>query len=116
MLPNFSAFGIGAIMVIAAAAAVGEEFFFRVFLQNWIASAVSPLVGIVVSSLAFGLMHALSATYFFLTLALALLIGSAYAWNGSITMIVCWHFSYDLLSLLALVKSPRILRLAPPTD
>ena len=106
-----SSFGVGALLVVAAAAAIGEEFLFRVFLQGWIANVATLWLGVLVSALAFGLMHATSFIYFALSLSIGLAIGAAYALTGSIVMIVCWHFSYDVLSLLVLVRAPHILGL-----
>lgn len=106
-----SGFGVGAMAIVAFAAAIGEEFLFRVFLQGWIASLASPWIGVLVAASAFALAHATSVVYLLTSFVLGIAIGAAYEWNSSIIMIVCWHFSYDLLALAVLVKAPELLRI-----
>jgi membrane protease YdiL (CAAX protease family) len=107
--PTVAGLGYGAIVIVAFAAAIGEEFLFRVFLQSWLTSLATPWIGVAAGALAFALAHLSSLTHAILSFVLGLAIGAVFAWTGSILLIVCWHFSYDLLALLILVKSPEIL-------
>ena len=71
-LAEFSYFTI---LLVSAAAAIGEETLFRVFLQNWIGSFTTPVIAVVISSLAFGLAQSNALSYFILTFVLGLVIG-----------------------------------------
>lgn len=106
-------FGYGQIVLVSAAAAIGEEYFCRIFLQSWAGEIASPAVGIVVGAIVFALMHAISLAYALVTLVVGLVIGTAYAWSGSALLILSWHFSYDLLALFVLIRRPEWIGLAP---
>lgn len=97
------------ILVVAAAAGICEELFFRGLLQSWLVQLSTPLLGIALASLVFGLMHFVSMTYFVLTLVIGAVLGVTYWLNGSLLGVVVWHFLYDLIAIGVLVKFPHLL-------
>ncbi|MCK7597419.1 CPBP family intramembrane metalloprotease [Microbulbifer sp. CAU 1566] len=99
------------ICVLALAAGVCEELLFRGFLQPWIGSFSTPLVGLVVASVIFGLLHYASFIYFLITAVMGLLLGAVYWFSGSLLAVIVWHAVYDLTALAVLVKFPRVLGL-----
>ena len=95
------------ILVVAAAAGICEELFFRALLQSWLVQFSTPLVGIALASLVFALMHFVSMTYFVLTLVMGAVLGVTYWLSGSLLGVVTWHFLYDLIAIGVLVKFPH---------
>lgn len=90
--------------LIAALAGVGEELLFRGFLQTLVAKYSTPVVGIVVASLVFGALHAISRLYF----VLATLIGGYLGWlliaSGDLTVPIVAHGLYDFVALVYLTR------------
>ena len=109
-------FGLTAILIIAACAAIGEEMLFRVFLQNWISEFIPLWLAVLVASILFAAMHAISWMYFAITLVLGYLIGWLFAYTESIALVVAWHFSYDFLALLVVTRYPGLLFLCTESD
>jgi membrane protease YdiL (CAAX protease family) len=85
--------GIGpwGIALISAAAGIGEEVLFRGVLQD--------LLGLVATSLVFGLLHALTPTYFALATALGAYLGWLQAYTGNLLAPIIVHALYDLVAL-----------------
>ena len=69
------------------------------------------LIAILISSLAFGLAHANALSYFLLTFALGLALGTTYWLTESIALVIAWHFIYDVLSLVVINKYPALLKI-----
>lgn len=106
-------FGLGAIVLVSACAAIGEEMFFRVFLQNWAVQYVPIWMAVLGAAILFAAAHGASIVYFVIAIALGLAIGSVYVLTDSIALIMCWHFTYDLISFVVLVRYPGLLFLTP---
>lgn len=104
------------IAVLALAAGVCEELLFRGFLQPWIASLFTPsapIVGLVVASVVFGLLHYASFIYFLITAVMGLVLGLVYWLSESLLAVVVWHGVYDLIALGVLAKFPQRLGVYP---
>lgn len=91
--------------LVALLAGVGEELLFRGFLQSLLARWTSPLLGLILGSLAFGAAHAVTRTYF----ALASIIGLFLGWlmleyNDLVAPIVA-HTVYDFVALIFIARS-----------
>lgn len=97
------------IVVVAAAAGICEELFFRALLQSWLVQVSTPVLGIVLAALVFALMHFVSMTYFVLTLVIGIVLGVTYWLSGSLLGVVVWHFLYDFIAIGVLVKFPHLL-------
>lgn len=98
--------------VLAVTAGVCEELLFRGFLQPWIASFSTPLVGLLVASVVFGLLHCVSFIYFLITAVMGLILGAVYWLSENLLTVIVWHGVYDLIALGVLVKFPRLLGLS----
>lgn len=109
--PLFSGFSWGQIAVVALAAGICEELFFRVFLQSWLMEFGHPLWGLFTASLLFALLHFASLLYFTVTLVMGLLLGWFYWSTGSALGVMVWHGLYDLLAIGMLAKFPHLLGL-----
>jgi membrane protease YdiL (CAAX protease family) len=91
--------------MVAVLAGVGEELLFRGVVQAKLIDWTSPAIGVVIGSLLFGAMHALSKTYF----VLATLIGLCFGWlawhyHDLVAPIVA-HTVYDFVALLYLSRA-----------
>jgi hypothetical protein len=111
----FPAASIGQFGLIALLAGVGEELLFRGVLQTLLGRWTTPIAGLLLTSLLFGVAHALSKLYFLL----ATLIGLCFGWlalhyNDLVAPIVA-HSVYDFVALVYLSKATR-LRLSENND
>lgn len=107
--PLFAGFTAPQIALAAVAAGVCEELLFRGLLQPWLSQLSTPLLGLLGASLAFGLLHYASFTYFAATLVVGLILGIAYRMTESLLCVITWHALYDLLAITALARYPRLL-------
>jgi membrane protease YdiL (CAAX protease family) len=91
--------------LIAALAGVGEELLFRGVLQTAVGGWTTPLVGLIVASLVFGALHAVTWLYF----ALATVIGAYLGWLliefKDLTVPIVAHGLYDFVALLFLTRN-----------
>ncbi len=91
--------------MVATLAGVGEELLFRGALQTKLGDWSTPIIGLLVTSLLFGLAHALSKLYF----AFAVIVGAflgwlAYRYHDLVAPMVA-HGLYDFLALLYLSRT-----------
>lgn len=91
--------------VVAVLAGVSEELLFRGVLQTVVAQWTTPWIGLVVASLVFGGLHAISRLYFLL----ATLIGGYLGWLllefGDLTVPMVAHGLYDFVALAYLTRN-----------
>jgi len=99
------------ILFVALAAGVGEELLFRGVLQKWLIGHSSVVLGILVASIVFGLMHAMAFVYFLLTFVIGLLFGYVYHVTDSLMLVMIWHAVYDVFAIAVVVKYPQVLGL-----
>jgi membrane protease YdiL (CAAX protease family) len=78
------------ILILAAAAGIGEEVLFRGVLQ--------AVIGFRLTCLAFGLLHAVTTAYFVLALALGAYLGWLQMATGNILVPMIVHWLYDALA------------------
>lgn len=102
--------------LVAAAAGAGEELLFRGALQPLAVGWFGATAGVIAVSLLFGVLHALTPTYF----ALATIVGVYLGWltfaYADLTAPVFAHIAYDFVALRVLLskarKSPADVRLS----
>ncbi|MBF0458047.1 MAG: CPBP family intramembrane metalloprotease [Nitrospirae bacterium] len=82
------------IVLISLMAGLGEELMFRGVLQ--------AKIGIVWSSLIFGLFHFLTPAYFIFATAMSFYLGELCLYFNGVTVPVSAHFAYDLGALIYL--------------
>lgn len=109
LVPMFSQTSIIEFAIISLAAGVGEELFFRSFLQLAIADVViepyGVWIGIAFASVVFGICHWITPMY----AALATLIGVYFSWlfivaDYNLVAPIVAHALYDFVALIYLVK------------
>jgi membrane protease YdiL (CAAX protease family) len=102
MFPSSS---VGQFALIAVLAGVGEELLFRGALQTLFGRWTTPVAGLVIASILFGLAHALSKLYFVFATVIGLCFGwLVLAYDDLVAPIVA-HSLYDFLALVYLSRS-----------
>ena len=93
LVPTFSVLASWQIVVVSVAASVGEELFFRGFLQ--------PLVGVVAASVAFGLAHVVGSrmlAFGVWATGMGVVMGGLAVATGGIVASMTAHACYDVLA------------------
>jgi CAAX protease family protein len=112
MFPSGS---IAQFAMIATLAGIGEELLFRGVLQTKLADWTTPFVGLVITSVLFGLAHALSKLYFLFAVTVGGFLGwMTWRYNDLVAPMVA-HGLYDFLALTFLTKRASSRAGEPPT-
>ncbi|HEX5471658.1 MAG TPA: CPBP family intramembrane glutamic endopeptidase [Lacipirellulaceae bacterium] len=104
---------IGQFAMVAILAGVGEELLFRGALQMKIGAWTTPVIGLVIASLLFGLAHALSKLYFLFAVVVGVFLGWLALEYHDLAAPMVAHAMYDFV---ALVYLSRRLSVTPPID
>lgn len=94
-----------AFFVIAFAAPVIEEVFFRGTLLRRLAGEINPLYALILVSLVFGLMHG-QIIWILYASVLGLILGMVYLLYGSIYPSIVVHICFNLVSGIPMILSP----------
>lgn len=97
------------IILVSVLAGVGEEILIRGALQSFLVSLSSPVIGIIVASLIFGLLHFLTKTYVLITFLIGLVFAIAFHLSGSMLLVMVAHSVYDIWAFAMIVKFPHTL-------
>jgi len=97
------------IALIAALAGLGEELFFRGLMQLGISSVFNVWLAILLTSLLFGLVHAITPTYFVLAFIISLYLGFLFEHTGNLLVPIAVHALYDFFVFLFIRFTPRTL-------
>ena len=93
--------------LIAALAGIGEELFFRGLIQLWLSQSLDVWVAVLISSLIFGLAHAITPTYFVLTFVVSLYFGWLFVHTGNLIVPIAVHALYDFFVFLFVLLTPH---------
>jgi hypothetical protein len=93
--------------LIALFAGVGEELFFRGWLQSVLASNFGAWLGILIASVIFGLAHYLSPTYAIYAGLTGLYLGVIYLASGNLYIVMIIHALYDFIALVYLLEKGK---------
>lgn len=107
--PIFQGLPWQSLIAIAALAGASEEVLFRGFLQRWLAEGCGLGTGlaIVVASLLFGAVHALSVAYFVFAFVLGAVFGWIVVLTDNLAVAIVMHAAYDAVVLLLLSRHPQ---------
>ncbi len=89
---------------ISCLAGLGEEMVFRGLAQDLLGTQLPLVYAIAAASLMFGIVHAITPTYFVLALLAGGYLGWVYAVTGDIAAPIVAHAMYDFVVLLVLVR------------
>jgi hypothetical protein len=107
VMPIFTNCKLPDLALIALLAGVGEELFFRGWLQSVLTSKFEAWLGILIASALFGLAHYLSRTYAIYAGLTGLYLGVIYQISGNLYMVMVIHTLYDFIALMYLVSKGK---------
>lgn len=99
VVPWFAGMRWWGLALVALAAGIGEELLFRGVIQAGLSGPLGPVAALIVASLLFGLVHAMSLAYFLITFLAGLYMGLLYWWTGNLLVPIIVHFLYDWAAL-----------------
>lgn len=102
--PLFAGCTLLELAVIAIAAGLGEELLFRGVLQYFLVERFGTTIGLVVASLAFGLVHPLSTAYVVLAAVIGVYLGWLWLEFDNLLVPIVAHALYDFVALVYLVR------------
>ena len=105
--PIFANSKLPDLALIAFFAGVGEELFFRGWLQSVLASRFEAWLGILIASAIFGLAHYLSPTYAIYAGLTGLYLGVIYQVSGNLYIVMVIHGLYDFIALVYLLGKEK---------
>ena len=92
--------GVAGFGLVAILAGVGEELLFRGVIQDGLQLLWGPWPALIVASLLFGLVHAVSRAYFIAATLMGTYLGAVYLWTGNLLVPIIIHALYDWIALL----------------
>jgi len=95
LIPLFEGISAGGIFLIALFAGVFEELLFRGVIQVGLEGLLGLWPALLLTSLLFGLAHAMTRTYFVITALMGLYFGGLYVWTDNLLVPILAHFLYD---------------------
>ncbi|WP_428356450.1 lysostaphin resistance A-like protein [Methyloprofundus sp.] len=98
------------LFILAAIAGVSEEILFRGVIQPWIENSWGMVVGILASSVIFGLVHAVTALYFVMATAVSIYLGLYLDYDGTRNLLtpIIIHGLYDFFAFVVILHSYRL--------
>jgi len=103
VLPIFSNCKLIDLAVISLFAGVGEELFFRGWMQAVLIDRSGMWLGILITSAIFGFLHYLSTTYAIYAFLTGIYLGLIYQVFGNLYIVMVIHAVYDFIALVYLV-------------
>jgi membrane protease YdiL (CAAX protease family) len=109
-------------IAISLCAGIGEELLFRGWLMYWLvdvhnslttatgevpSSTTALMVALIVSSIAFGLVHPISKLYIILAAVMGLYFGGLVIWTGNLLVPITAHAAYDAVQMLVTSRAER---------
>ncbi len=104
LTPMLSACTTGDIVIISVVAGVGEEILFRGLMQPILADALTPLLGLILTSGLFGLLHLVTPTYAILAAVIGAYLGLLVMVSGNLMPAIVAHALYDFVAIRQLVR------------
>lgn len=112
----FPTAGYGQLALVAALAGVGEELLFRGVLQTIFGWWTTPVIGLVLGALVFGLLHALSRVYFLFATGIGLCFGWMTWYYDDLVGPMVAHSVYDFVALVYLSRMTMGAKSGPPGE
>ena len=107
VMPIFANCKLIDLVAIAFLAGLGEELFFRGWLQGLLINKLDVLLGILIASAVFGFMHYLSPIYAIYAGLTGVYLGLIYQLSGNLYIVMVIHAVYDFIALMALLYKGR---------
>ena len=104
LAPLFAGSGPVTIVLIAVAAGLGEEAFFRGVVQPALAAHIPIAIAVLLTGLLFGAAHWITPTYALLASIVGTYLGALFMLSGNLLAPVVAHALYDVVALAVLVR------------
>jgi uncharacterized protein len=122
--PMFGQFTWVQLILVAVAAGICEEIFFRGWLQCLLTGPIDPTapwqpkvaLGVVLAGVGFGMCHAITPMYFVLASLAGIFFGVLLVETSNLLIPITAHAVYDVLMLIRLRRMPIENRLTDSTD
>jgi len=93
--------------LVAALAGIGEELLFRGLIQLGLSTFLNVWLAVLLTSLLFGLAHAVTPTYCFLAFVISLYFGFLFVQTGNLFVPIAIHALYDFFVFLFIRFTPH---------
>jgi membrane protease YdiL (CAAX protease family) len=91
--------------VISLVAGIGEEMLFRGLLQTYLCDQLDVWLGVILASLAFGLVHPFSTVYVVLAAVVGIYLGWLFIWTDNLLVVILIHGLYDFGALVYFART-----------
>jgi len=98
------------LFVLAAIAGISEEILFRGVIQPWLENSWGIMAGLLVSSVIFGLIHAVTFLYFIMATAVSIYLGLYLDFDNTRNLLtpIIIHGLYDFFAFFVIVRAYRL--------
>lgn len=98
------------LFVLAAIAGISEEILFRGLIQPWLENSWGLIAGLLISSLIFGLVHAVTFLYFIMATAVSIYLGLYLDYDSTRNLLtpIIIHGLYDFFAFFVIVRAYRL--------
>lgn len=98
------------LFVLAAIAGISEEILFRGVIQPWLENSWGMIAGLLISSLIFGLIHAVTLLYFIMATAVSVYLGMYLDYDNTRNLLtpIIIHGLYDFFAFMVIVHAYRL--------
>ena len=98
------------LFVLAAIAGISEEILFRGLIQPWLENSWGLMAGLLISSLIFGLVHAVTFLYFIMATAVSIYLGLYLDYDSTRNLLtpIIIHGLYDFFAFFVIVRAYRL--------
>lgn len=97
-----------AIVAVSLLAGFGEELLFRGVIQAGLEHLTGAVAGLLLASLIFGLLHAITPAYFLLATLMGLYLGLLYQQTGNLLIPCLVHALYDWIAITWYLRATRV--------
>ncbi len=104
LMPMFRGWSPWDLASLSLVAGVSEEMLFRGVVQDAATSRYGLPMGLMIGSLVFGMLHAVTRTYAVLVTLIGVYLGAIYVACGNLLVPIIAHGLYDFLALLYLAR------------
>lgn len=103
--PLFAPCSVAELALIAGMAGIGEEMFFRGFLQGFLAEHLGAWWALALASALFGILHTITPAYALMAAVMGAYLGWLLMITGDLLVPVIAHAVYDLAALVVLTRT-----------
>jgi len=98
------------LFVLAAIAGLSEEILFRGVIQPWLENSWGILAGLLISSVIFGLVHAVTFLYFVMAASISCYLGLYLDYDSTRNLVtpIIIHSLYDFFAFMVILRSYRL--------